>query len=95
MGLEQYTPTFKQVDQGVLIILSKLCQINVTNYFFLRYHTCTDSEITGEDGSGAVQPTFKQERINGDLLSACDDDILREELKVSSRLHRIRLLRVI
>ena len=40
-------------------------------------------------------PTFKQEQINGDILSTLDDEILRNELKISSRLHRIRLLRVI
>lgn len=40
-------------------------------------------------------PTFKQEQINGDILSTCDEDILRDELKVTSRLHRMRLLRVI
>ena len=40
-------------------------------------------------------PTFKQEQINGDILSTCDDALLKDELKVSSRLHRMRLLRVI
>ncbi len=40
-------------------------------------------------------PTFKQEQINGDILSTCDDAILKDELKVTSRLHRMRLLRVI
>jgi len=40
-------------------------------------------------------PTFKQEQINGDILSTCDDALLKDELKVTSRLHRIRLLKVI
>ena len=40
-------------------------------------------------------PTFKHEQINGDILSTCDDGILKDELKIASRLHRIRLLRVI
>ena len=40
-------------------------------------------------------PTFKQEQINGDILSTCDDAILKDELSVTSRLHRMRLLRVI
>ena len=40
-------------------------------------------------------PTFKQEQINGDILSTCDDALLQDELKVTSRLHRMRLLRVI
>lgn len=40
-------------------------------------------------------PIFKQEQINGDILSTCDDAILKDELKITSRLHRMRLLRVI
>lgn len=40
-------------------------------------------------------PNFKLEQINGDILSGCDDALLRDELKVTSRLHRMRLLRVI
>lgn len=39
--------------------------------------------------------TFRQQQINGDLLSDCDDDLLRNELTISSRLHRMRLLRII
>ncbi len=40
-------------------------------------------------------PNFKLEQINGDILSGCDDAILKDELQVSSRLHRMRLLKVI
>ncbi len=40
-------------------------------------------------------PIFKQEQINGDILSTCDDALLKDELKIASRLHRMRLLRVI
>ena len=40
-------------------------------------------------------PIFQQEQINGDILSTCDDALLKDELKISSRLHRMRLLRVI
>ena len=40
-------------------------------------------------------PIFKQEQINGDILSTCDDSLLKDELKIVSRLHRMRLLRVI
>ena len=39
--------------------------------------------------------TFKSEHINGDILIECDDDVLRVELGVSSKLHRLRLLKVI
>lgn len=39
--------------------------------------------------------TFRQQHINGDILMDCDEDILKNELKVKSRLHRMRLQRVI
>ena len=38
---------------------------------------------------------FRDQQINGDLLSECDEDILKSELQVSSRLHRMRLLKLI
>ena len=46
-------------------------------------------------GLEQYSPTFVHEQIDGDILSACDDSILDEDLKVKSRLHRMRLLRVI
>ena len=39
--------------------------------------------------------TFQVQQINGDILSECDEDILKNELQIASRLHRMRLLRVI
>jgi len=38
---------------------------------------------------------FMQERINGEILLECDDKILERELKITSRLHRVRLLKLI
>ena len=38
---------------------------------------------------------FRQQQINGDILSDCDDELLRNELCISSRLHRMKLLSVI
>ena len=40
-------------------------------------------------------PTFSQEQINGDILSTCNDAHLNEDLKITSGVHRMRLLRVI
>ena len=39
--------------------------------------------------------TFKSEHVTGDILIECDDDVLKVELGVSSKLHRLRLLKVI
>ena len=46
-------------------------------------------------GMEQYRETFRKQQINGDILTDCDDDILRNELKITSRLHRIRLLRII
>jgi len=39
--------------------------------------------------------TFAKEQVSGEILLECDDQILEEDLKVPSRLHRIRLLKII
>ncbi len=38
---------------------------------------------------------FKQECIDGEILMELDDDDLQRELGIASKVHRIRLLRVI
>jgi len=38
---------------------------------------------------------FQKEQITGDILLECDNQILEVELKISSRLHRLRLMQVI
>ena len=38
---------------------------------------------------------FKEEKISGALLQELDEDILKTELEVSLKIHRLRLLRVI
>lgn len=49
------------------------------------------------DAMGMKQYTeaFKSEDINGKMLLACDDEVLTNDLKVSSKLHRIKLLKVV
>lgn len=46
-------------------------------------------------GLEEYQEAFRRQQLNGDLFSDCDEDILVNELKVTSRLHRMRLMRVI
>ena len=38
---------------------------------------------------------FEAEQINGEVLLECDEELLQTELGVTSRLHRMRLTRVI
>ena len=39
--------------------------------------------------------TFKNKDINGKVLLNCDDEVLANDLKVISKLHRIKLLKVV
>ena len=38
---------------------------------------------------------FKREQVNGEILSECDEDVLTNDLGISSKLHRIKLMKVI
>ncbi len=38
---------------------------------------------------------FLQEQISGDILIQCSDLELRDELKVSKKIHRMRLMKII
>ena len=41
------------------------------------------------------QKTFLKERISGEILSQCTGEILQVELGVASKVHCLRLLRII
>ncbi len=41
------------------------------------------------------QDKFKQEQVNGEILSECDEEVLKNDLGVSSKLHRMRLLKIV
>lgn len=41
------------------------------------------------------QATFRSEVVDGEILSECDDGVLENELGITSRLHRLRLLKII
>ena len=41
------------------------------------------------------QETFRREQVNGEILSECDEEVLMNDLGVSSKLHRMRLMKVI
>ena len=38
---------------------------------------------------------FLTEQISGEILMECDDDVLKDEIGITSKIHRIRLLKVI
>lgn len=39
--------------------------------------------------------TFAREQVNGSMLAIVNDDILKDELDVHSKLHRVRLLKIV
>ena len=39
--------------------------------------------------------TIAQERVTGDILFECTEDVLEKELHITSKLHRVRLMKLI
>lgn len=52
-------------------------------------------ELIDVMGLGQYKKRFVEEHISGEILLECDEQILQEELGVQSRIHRIRLMKVI
>lgn len=46
-------------------------------------------------GLSQHQNSFTTERVNGEILLECDDTVLQHELKMTSKLQRVRLLKII
>ncbi len=46
-------------------------------------------------GLKAYQEKFETEQVNGEILSECDEEVLKSDLEIASKLHRMRLLKVI
>ncbi len=41
------------------------------------------------------QDKFKHEQVDGEILAECDEAVLTNDLGVTSKLHRMRLLKII
>ena len=46
-------------------------------------------------GLGQYAGTIQSEGVSGDILVECNEDILEKEMHIKSKLHRLKLLRVI
>ncbi len=44
---------------------------------------------------GQYVEAFKAELISGEILSELNDEVLRDELGITSKIHRIKLLKII
>ena len=51
--------------------------------------------MIGKIGLGKYKEKFIEERIDGNLIFALDDKILQEELQISMKLHRLKILSII
>lgn len=64
----------------------------------LPFYSCTRLQVLSILDALGLQEhkqMFKREKITGELLAECDDEILTSELKISLKLHRIKLLGLI
>ena len=52
-------------------------------------------ELLQHSGLSQYRGSFIREGMTGDILLDCDEDILENELGVTSRLHRIKLMKFI
>ena len=46
-------------------------------------------------GLSQYKNKFISERVSGEILLECDDQVLQDELGIQSKIHRIRLAKVI
>ena len=46
-------------------------------------------------GLSQYKNNFIAERVSGEILLECDDQVLQDELCIPSKIHRIRLIKVI
>ena len=46
-------------------------------------------------GLGQYKETFERESVDGGILSALDDTTIRDELGVASKIHRMRIIKLI
>lgn len=44
---------------------------------------------------GQYKEAFSRESVSGEILADCDNEILQTDLGVASRLHRLRLMKVV
>lgn len=58
-------------------------------------HTLQVCELIDVMGLGQYKKRFMEEHISGEILLECDEQVLQDELGVQSRIHRIRLMKVI
>ena len=46
-------------------------------------------------GLKQYQEKFRTEQVTGEILGECDEQVLTDDLGVTSKLHRIKLMKVI
>ena len=52
-------------------------------------------ELLDVMGLKQYQEKFRTEQVTGEILAECDEQVLTDDLGVTSKLHRIKLIKVI
>ena len=51
--------------------------------------------LLGKLNLDCYKDIFAAEQISGEVLVECDDEVLSNDLQITSKLHRMRILRII
>ena len=65
------------------------------NFFFFFLIFPKVGQLMVVMGLGQYQQKIVEEQISGEILLECDDSVLQEEIGITSKIHRIRLMKII
>ena len=65
-------------------------------FIILKHTHCAGQVLKLLDSIGMKQysEVFQEERINGEVLADMDDEMMQSDLGISSKLHRMKLMKV-
>ena len=70
-------------------------ELHITCIHPTTHRTLQVCELIEAMGLGQYKKRFMEEHISGEILLECDEQVLQDELGIQSKIHRIRLMKVI
>ena len=67
-------------------------KVLISLFFFVCFQVLLLLDVTG---LSQYRDIFTRETMTGDILLECNEDILKDELGIESKLHRIKLMKLI
>lgn len=106
LPIQSHLPTFMLTDQGTptCVCNGYICKSPSPPSFILHCgvndqvlfpFTAQVLKLLECMSLSQYQEAFLKEQINGEILSECDETMLQNDLGVVSKLHRMRLIKVI